>query len=307
MKKFLKRLFKNIFEKVIAVILAIAIWTSFYEDVNAHKELKTEVSFNTDIENEVVNPSIHKVKLNIKSTKKNLILANPDDFKIHLKVPKQTKRKVISLPLNPENFIIPKKYHLLSFEPKIINKIDVDVTKVKRVSINPIYQVRDPNNPNRFIKIERIVPSGITIWGPSRLVKEIQTINTDYFTFQNLNENGIININLYVPFENLKTEVQTAKIFFKIEKKEKGSKKVKSVLKILKSPLIKSPEIKQIEISAEIIGSLEDINNIKSSDYVFFLDPLSSDPNKVRFWSQGNKLTAKKISPSIVSINTTKK
>lgn len=180
-KKFIniiKLLFEDWQNKAISILIAIIMFITFY--FNSIESVNIEKNFNILLENEVTlgkMPDFNKILLTVKINKKDSKYLDFERIILSVEANNIKEAGEYELPIKIKNFNpIPIVEYKLS-KNKI--KINLDKKISKLVKVEPKFKLIEKEGKGEyFIAKYNIVPERLTIHGPEKVIKSINTIKT---------------------------------------------------------------------------------------------------------------------------------
>ncbi|AHH10163.1 YbbR-like domain-containing protein [Borrelia coriaceae] len=180
-KKFIsiiKLLFEDWQNKAISILIAIIMFTTSY--FNSIESIIIEKKFNIALEDEVILgkiPDFNKILLTIKINKKDLKYLDLDRIALLVEANNIKEAGEYEIPIKIKNFNpIPIVEYKLS-KSKIILTLDKKVSKL--VKVEPKFKLLEKEGKGEyFIAKYNIVPEKLTIHGPEKMLKTINSIKT---------------------------------------------------------------------------------------------------------------------------------
>ena len=171
-----------------------------------------------------------------------------------------------------KDIILPEKLILVDYTPKEI-ELDIDIIRRKRVQINVIDELTNPDDETQEIQRVSFLPKDIAIVGPSKIVDNIYDISTNYISYKKIKKNnGTVTGELYPLYKRLKLEQNTVNILYDIALPSKTVTLTKK-LKLTTSEEFILPTDKVLPmIKATVKGPKSIIEKLQPEDYEFFID-----------------------------------
>ncbi|AJW72846.1 YbbR-like domain-containing protein [Borrelia hermsii] len=176
--RIMKLLFEDWHNKAISILIAIIMFTTFY--FNSIESITIEKKFNILLEDEVTlgkMPDINKILLTVKINKKDLKYLDLDRIALLVEANNIKEAGKYELPIKIKNFNpIPIVEYKLS-KNKIVLTLDKKISKL--VKVEPKFKLLEKEGKGEyFIAKYNIVPEKLTIHGPEKVIKTINSIKT---------------------------------------------------------------------------------------------------------------------------------
>ena len=286
-----------------AFFVALSIWVTTYKYAHNTKVLVSPVEVRHDANNFIYN-NLDNIELKLTLKGSEEAFQGVESIPLIIKLP--SYRAPINgkrIPILKKDIILPEKLSLVDYTPKEI-ELDIDIIRRKRVQVNIIDELTNPDDETQEIRRVSFLPKDIAISGPSKIVDNIYDISTSYISYKKIiKNNGTVTGKLYPLYKRLKLEQDTVNILYDIALPSKTvilSKRLK--LTSSKEFTLASNKILPI-IKATVKGPKSIIEKLQPEEYEFFID---YKPEKalleIKFWSKYKSINVLFISPKQYSV-----
>ncbi|AHH07973.1 YbbR-like domain-containing protein [Borrelia anserina] len=183
LKNLMKLLFEDWQNKAISILIAIIMFTTSY--FNNIESIKIEKKFNILLEDEVTLgkiPDFNKILLIVKINKQDLKYLDLDRIALFVEANNIKKAGQYELPIKIKNF---NPVHIVEYKlskNRIVLNLDKKISKL--VKVEPKFKLIEKEGKGEyFIAKYNIVPDKLTIHGPEKVIKTINSIKTEIKEF----------------------------------------------------------------------------------------------------------------------------
>ena len=309
MKKQVKEILELIFvkdaiHKAISILIAVIIWVIIYDKATIEKEFENiPIQFVTDFYNEVEEAHVYRTTLNIEGPEDILSTLKSEDIIASINLPKQliySSQYYINL-AELLQVDLPDSCTIENISPKgIIVNIDIITNKIVPIKLQ--YQERNPNDPDKFIRIKEVNPANALLYGPSKKLEGIKEVKTSFISYKQIEtNNGVVSADLLPSFEEIvKLSTNTTRLTFDLDY-VLLEKVITKPVKFLLGSQQKLPDF-NYKIKATLLSEEKYLKKLKEEDYEFFVIPEGKRKGEIFFWSRDSHISVKDIFPKKITL-----
>lgn len=157
--------------RLLALAIAVGVWANVSleeREATTEKLIEASVSYNRPRGFLVLDP-VQSVLVRVRGSRKAIRSLNPYMVDVQVEITR-TEPGTISLPLGPDNLLMPDELELVSIEPNVI-QVEIDREITQRVLVEPRYSGQPA------VGFERgeaeVFPNQVLVTGPSSMLEKL--------------------------------------------------------------------------------------------------------------------------------------
>jgi YbbR domain-containing protein len=160
--------------RLLALAIAVGIWANVSleeREATTEKLIEASVSYNRPRGFLVLDP-VQSVLVRVRGSRKAIRSLNPYMVDVQVEIAR-TEPGTISLPLGPDNLLMPDELELVSIEPNVI-QVEIDREITQRVLVEPRFSGQPAEGFERG-EVE-VFPNQVLVTGPESMLEKLESL-----------------------------------------------------------------------------------------------------------------------------------